>query len=275
MKKLYMLFALIIALAMTPAAFAQTATYQTALNGSMTTTQGTVTVLSMTNMVASSQTVTSLLFCDGELMKINAINTTTLVATVSRGYGTTHAGLHPTSMPCWFGVAGGGGPFITQDPTGSGGMTPVKGSACTRTDWPFLPMVNSQNNSLTDCKDVLGNGTGTRWQTMDLGMFTSRHPVVSVNDAAYTVTMNDEYVIYDNITSARTATLYPVTGIVGARFVLKNNGTTSAPSVTIAAPSGQFILTPGTASTTVVWGGAASFISIQSSNGAWGWTTAP
>lgn len=264
-------------LAVSPAAFAQTATYQTVLSAAVNTTQTTITVASMTNMVASSQTVTSLIYCDGELMKINAINTTSLVASVSRGYDITVAGSHPTAMPCWFGVGGTGGggtggPFITQDPAGfGGGGTPVLGTACVRTAYPFLPLVNIRNNSLVDCVGTAGTAGGVRWRANSLAMFTGAHPLTNVNDAAYTATLDDEIVRMSNMTTARTVTLPAITGIVGKLMVFKHDGYTGL--LTVAAPVGQFVSTVGTTTVTASQGATIKLMSVQAQSGAWGWMT--
>jgi len=154
--------AFLLAAMVSPMAFAAT-TYSTTLSAAVNATQLTITVAATTNMVASSQTVTSLIFCDGELMKINRITSTTL--SVTRGYGNTnagavpYAGTHPSGATCYFGQQGGnnssGGPFITQNP--------YPGSVCSTANYPFLPLVNTSNNTLWYCEN-------SRWMSPTSGV---------------------------------------------------------------------------------------------------------
>lgn len=279
MRKLSIFLILLTVFALaSPAAFAQTATYTTVLSAALNGTQTNVTVASMTNMVASSQTVTSLLFCDGELMKINAINTTTLVATVQRGYDITRApappitGTHPSGSQCWYGVGGTGGggtggPFITQ--------RPQPGVTCDPTNYPFLPLINIAENSLSYCNPWSVNSSGTktyRWATNNIGgMFSWSHPLTSVYDAAYTAILSDEFIRMAHMTAGRTVTLPAITGIVGKVVIVKHDA--NAQTLTVAATAGQFVTTVGTTSTTASAGGTIKLMSVQSTTGAWGWMT--
>ncbi len=132
---------------------AVTTTYSTTLASAVNGTQTTITVAAVTNMVASSQTVNSLIYCDGELMKINTLNTTSKVLGVTRGYDVTNApsppytGTHPSGALCYFSVQGGnnssGGPFVTTDP--------YPGSVCSTANYPYLPLINIANQKIWNC----------------------------------------------------------------------------------------------------------------------------
>jgi hypothetical protein len=277
-KTLSLLLVLVALFVMAPPSFAQTATYQTITSAAMNDSIGTVTLASMSNMVASSQGVTSLMFCDGEAFKINAINTTSLVANVTRGYDVTNASAHASNVVCFYGTQGGQGQnqlFVTQDKSGFGGnadKAPISGSACTRTNYAFLPLVNIQNNSLIDCVNTLSANSGTsagRWRATSLAMFTGAHPLTSTG-ATYSITMADEFVRL-GIPASVTFTLPPVTGITGKVVVVKHDAASG--TLTIATPASQFVTTVGNTSTTLSAGGALRLVSVQSSSGAWGWAT--
>lgn len=263
-----LIFALAVALLVPSGAFAQTATYQTVTAVALNSTSTTFSVGSVTNMSATTATSQQFIFCDGELMQINAINTSTKTLTVRRGVSPTNAGsppyqgTHPTATICWFGPSGGstGSPFITQNPQ--------PGTACTATSFAFLPLVNVQNNSLANC-------VGSRWRNNTLAMYAFSRPVTAVNNVAYTATLADDYIVYTNLSTARTVTLPPITGVLGHRVRVKNLSADGTDQITVAAVNGQGIGTIGTETFAITAGAgqAMSFISVISSSGAWTWTT--
>lgn len=209
-------FALLAVLAFTPAAFAQTATYNTTLTAAITATTNQIPLASMTNLVASSQVVTEVLFCDGEAMYVRSINTTTLYATVGpRGYNGTRATTHLSGAICWFGGAGNAGPFVTNDPR--------PGSACTATQYPFLPLINFSNSTIFGC----ASGRWTSWNVLN-GQSAGRTVSASL---AYTALLSDYIIAYTSLTAARTVTLpTPNIGMLNKFYIIKDesgNGTLS------------------------------------------------
>lgn len=264
---LFLILAAVLALGVPLGAQAQTATTQTILSAAITSaTANQITVASATGITASSQTSNFACWTDGEFLRITGVNGTTL--TVVRGYQTTRATTHLTSSVVWCGVmgasAGGiGNPF--------GNITPVPGSQCTSTQYSYLPIINYQTGDWSNC---LTSARGGQWVTYSYRLWTAGHPIVNVPDTAYTASLADEYIIMSSMSTGRTITLPPVTGIAGKSIVVKYN-TASGNTLTIATPVGQFLGTSGTTSTTLtVAGSTKKLISIQAfSNLGWGWAT--
>lgn len=262
---LFLILAVVVALAVPIGAQAQTATTQTVLSAAITSPNATnISVASATGISASSQTTNFACWTDGEFMRVTGVNGTNL--TVTRGYQTTRATTHLTSSVVWCGTMGGSANGIGYPFTNA---SPVPGSGCTSTQFGNLPIMNYQTGDLSNC---LTSARGGQWVTYSYRLWTAGHPIVNIPDTAYTMTLADEYVIYSNITTSRTVTLPPVTGVSGKTVTVKYNGT-AGNTLTIQAPFGQFVGTGGSTSTTATNNQSKKFISIQSLAGTWGWAT--
>lgn len=263
---LFLILAVVVALAIPLGAQAQTATTQTILSAAITSPNATsIVVGSTTGITASSQTSNFACWTDGEFMRVTGVNTTSLVLTVTRGYQTTRATTHATQSIMWCGVMGGSANGIGYPFTNS---SPVPGEVCTSTQYGNLPIINYQTGDWSNC---LTSARGGQWVTYSYKLWTSGHPVVNVPNTAYTATLADEYVIYSSMSTGRTATLPTATGITGKVMVVKHNA--QSQTLTVAVPSGNFLGTPGTTSISLTAGQTTKLISIQAFSGAWGWAT--
>jgi hypothetical protein len=153
-KKLASLLVLMAGLA--ALSFGQTALTQTTLsaavsgpsmyNGNSPTISGTVTLAACTGLAAPilPGTPSSILYVDREAMGIWTINTSSCVATVSRGYLGTQASPHVSGAMVLYGpnyattLALGGNPL----PNGLFTQDPPYGGACTAANTPTTPWVN-------------------------------------------------------------------------------------------------------------------------------------
>ena len=99
------LLAAVLALTISPPAFAQTATTQPTLSAALSggAENNTLTVLSATGISASTSSSQTFLYCGQEQMQIATVSGTTLtVRRAIRG----NAATHPNNEPCWYGNIG-------------------------------------------------------------------------------------------------------------------------------------------------------------------------
>jgi len=126
---------------------AQTYLTATTLNGAITSTSATTLTLTS----ASTVTTTTLLFVDRELMRVTAINGTTI--SVIRGAGGTRADTHATSANVLIvhpeAVVNG---FANEEPAGS----------CTAANYPYLPLVDVGSGFLWSCRSGVWKATSSQ-----------------------------------------------------------------------------------------------------------------
>lgn len=251
---------------------AQTATTQTILSAAVTSNATTMTVASITGMTAG----TTALYLDGEYVGIRTVPSTGTTIGVNRGQSGTRAVAHTAGEVVWVGPTGQPSPFQTLD--GFPGM-PAPGS-CTSTSITYLPVINVVNGNIWDCQTLttaagasVTNGTtvssGQIWQAVNFVNLGYSFPYRTVVNAAYTAKLYDVVIDYTSVSAARTVTLPGATGQFGKIYIIKNSGAlSSGASLTVASSVGQYILTIGTTTDTVPWGGVARYI-FQGA----GWTT--
>lgn len=177
MKRIATLLGLVLALALPVAVSAQTAVTQTTLSAAVTSnTQKTITLASSTGVTAGSG-----LFVDMEAMVVNSINTTSNVATVTRGADGTDAANHASSAVVYAGPTSGvlgAGPFWMRDPS-IGSCTAsteqyslrinVHGGRiwqCTNSVWMNVIDAYLWVDSTACNSSVSGNSTGTNGATV-------------------------------------------------------------------------------------------------------------
>ena len=177
--KCLILVALIACVAITGSA--QTAMTTTTLSAAVTTSQQTVTLASATGVNNASRPISSseigaptgasytLLFVDKEAMAVNSINTTSLVATVIRGWNGTLQTPHVSGAKVWVGPSYAYGNF---DPAG----------ACQRSTLPYLPRVVPTTGNIWDC-------TGNTGVWASFAAFPGKMVVGSQLTAAATLTL--------------------------------------------------------------------------------------
>lgn len=267
---------------------AQTATTQTILSAAVSSgnpgSNGCITVASTTGFSASTQTQTYYAWFDGELMKVQTVNTSSGAVCGTRGYIKTRSTAHPTAAVVFFGLAGASSDGIGYPFTAN---SPNPGASCTATKFGYLPIINYTDGTLWNCLPVPATGTGTsqtiqynKWIAFNFMQWSYGHPTVNVNDAAYTATLADEFVIMTRLTAARTITLPPITGVLGKTMIVKNN-TENALVITVSASAGQGVGTAGANSITVCNstqcnsgnGNVGRFVSVATSAGGWSWAT--
>lgn len=251
MKNTITILSLILVLAFAPQAFAQTTTTQTTIATAVTTTtQQQVCVASTTGMSASTASAQYFLFSNRELMRINAVNSTSNCLTVTRGVGGI-ATRHNLFTPVFYGQGGsrfdaatgnvvGPGPFITNGTN----RTPI--GTCVPADNSFLPVINTANGDVAQCLTTFANGTDGNsglWQVNNYAQYASNQGVTNVNDAAYTALLTDTYINYTYITATRILTLPSISGNPGKVFIIRNNGPGSA-TITVTGSVGQAIGSP-------------------------------
>lgn len=263
---------------------AQTATTQTILAAAMSSgnpgSSGCFSVASATGFSASTQTATYYSWVDGELIKNNSVSGTTICGT--RGYIKTRSTPHPTASVVFTGQAGLSANGIGYPFTSN---SPYPGTSCTATQYGYLPIINYTDGSISNCLPIVGStavgtvnaGAYSRWITYSFNQWAYGHPVTTIVDAAYTATLADEFLIMSRLTSARTITLPPITGVLGKTMIIKNN-TESALTITVAASANQGVGTTGS-NTVVVNASAAGLgnvlrvVSVATSAGGWSWAT--
>lgn len=216
----------ILALALLPAiGHAQTATYNTTLSAAVNTTQQNITVAATTNFPSTGASPAWDMYCDGELMQINSVNTTTKVIGVTRGLSPTksgnvpYTGTHPSGAICWFGVPGNSGPFMMA-------QSPIPGMACVATNYAFLPQIVAATADLVDC-------TGSRWNMWN--PLTGVRNGYTAKTADYTALLTDFIIGYTTLTGgAKTVTLpVPNVGMRGKVYIIKNESTIATNSIWI------------------------------------------
>lgn len=254
---------------------AQTTTTSTVLGAAITsTTQTQVSVASATGITASTASAQRFIYVNRELMQVRSISGTTL--TVIRGVGGTVATTHFANTVVFYGAPGafnGGtgntrGVFLASDPRGS----------CTPSGNEFLPVINPDTGNIFTCTSlnskIHNNPVGAtggeaavfQWQAINLLPISASVPYRSITNAAYTASLADYFIDYNSMTAGRTVTLPAVTGIYGKVMVIKHSAQSF--DVTVAAPVGQYVLTVGTASTTLSSGMSLRLISVGG-----GWAT--
>ena len=133
MRKLFSLLALLLCFAI-PAWTATTTS--TTLSGNITSSQTTIVVTSATGFTAGS----TFALIGKEQMEVNGVSGTTI--TVRRGSGGTVAQAHNSGEIIYVGPTTA---FVAwpQDPSGR----------CTSTDYPYLPLLNTNTGSLINCSN--------------------------------------------------------------------------------------------------------------------------
>ena len=86
--------------------------------------------------------------------------------------------------------------------------------------------------------------------------------------AAFTATLAHTIIDFNSMTATRILTLPNVTGIFGKLLIIKNNTGAAAADITVTAPNGQYISSPGTATLTVADRDGVNLISVGG-----GWNT--
>lgn len=269
---------------------AQTSTYSTITTAAINTTQTCFVLAATTSMQASGaasgpggQPQEWDLWFDGEWAKINTVNTTSNQVCVMRGKSPTRAGPHATASIVFYGPAGKT-PFVVSAPDqNSPGVVNLDGQfgSCVSTNYTFLPLINVTNGSIYNCLPTLAQGAlgtvGTnsygKWVVYGFRQWTTGHPVTMVNDAAYTATLADEFIIVERLTAARTITFPAITGIQGKAYVIINN-TENGNLITLAPSASQLMAT----STSITLSPSVNnnrirLISVPTSAGGWAYAT--
>lgn len=211
-------------------AFAQTTTTQTALLSAVSSTSDTLfRLVSATDFTASTNTATSFAYVEQELVQIRSVDTTNNTITVVRGIGGT-ASTHAVGAVVTEGVIGtinratgdSSGVFFQQDPIGS----------CTTANQGYTLVVNVNTHQYFRCNADTGE-----WD--DANYRFNRVNVSDANDAAYTATLLDRYVVILP-TAARTITLPSITGIDGFQLTVMHLDT-GAQTITVRGVNGQHI----------------------------------
>lgn len=127
------------ALALPITATAQTSVTTTTTSAAVTNTATSVTLASTTNVVAGAE-----LFMDTEAMLVNAVNTTTGVVQVNRGFDGTKSSPHISGSTVYVGPTSGvtGTPFVFADP---------QIGSCTASAQVYDPTINVQNGRIWSC----------------------------------------------------------------------------------------------------------------------------
>lgn len=253
------LIAFLMAIAIAPAALAQTATTRTALTTALTSTATNVVVVSTTGMTASTASVqTFIAICDGNTLERSAacevmdlrtiVNSTTLTVIRARG-GNSVA--HANGSIVWYGTTGN---FNATTGNVSGiFLNAVPRGGCTRAAnvSPGLPVVNVITGDVFDCI-VSTTATTDQWVAVNVGQRMQSLPAkrLTWTVAAYTALLSDS-LIGVNTNAATTITLPPCTGCDGKPYFVLDmaGGVTNAPTtITIAGSSGQLVNSAATAS---------------------------
>lgn len=286
MKNLFRFFVLALALVVPSLARAQTTIVQTTLAAAITSTSQTaVTVASTSNISASTASAQQFLYVNRELMRINAVNSSTNVLTVVRGWGNTIATRHNNQAVVFAGQGGsrwnaatgdvsGPGPFILTTPQGP----------CTPANQPFTASINTATGDISVCEDYVAGAPGTvglrgQWRTHHWERYSSNTGVTNVNNTNYTALLTDSFIHVMNVSAARTVTLPAITGIEGKVITVRNDGTGAA--VTVAGSNAQGVGTgPGPVNTvgtvSLAPGAGMSFVSVLMSSlstTAWTWVS--
>lgn len=262
-KTIKTLSILMVVLAFSLTAMAQSATVRTATTAAMPTGAGLaiVAVASSSGMTASTTaTPTYLAICDGqdiggfppcEMMLTVSISGNNV--TVRRGQISTLPTAHVTGSIVWYGTRGN----FANGNTTSVFVTPTPGGQCTRTLNTSLPVINYLTGDISDCIVSL-TLTTDQWVTLSLGQRANFLPLhrlpfgTSGSSAAYTALITDT-IIGINTATATTITLPACTGCGGKFYYIldMNGGVANAPTtVTIAGSSGQLV-NSGTSATLV------------------------
>ena len=292
MKNIMKIVALVVLLAlpMTPV-FGQTTTTQTILSTAITSTSSNaLTVASASTWTASSGAAQYFMYVDREMMQVLTVNTTTGAVTVRRGANGTVATRHNLNAVVFFGQAGsrwdaatgnvtGPGPFITQPAD-----RPVPVGPCTAASNSYLPVINVTTGDLSNCINLRSTtpgaaGTAGEWQTTNFARYSTNRGITTVDDAAYTVLLTDDLVVYSRVTATRIVTLPSISGIEGKRVTIKSMGPSTS-ALTVTSVNGQSIGTHNGGMTTTVnsAGGSVKLISyLQTAVGtnAYIWITEP
>ena len=244
---------------------AQTATTQTTLNADLAggSANNQVVLLSTTGITASTASAQTFLYIAGEQMQIQAVNTTSNVATVKRAI----RGLampHLATEVVWFGTPG---TWTSNNGNTSGvfvGNTPV--GRCTRAGDQFLPVINPNTGDISDCilsppvgTPTAANGTVARWSSFNITQQVQARPYkkLAVSATTYTALLSDQTIGYNTNVNG-TITLPALTGFVGKEYFIQQE-ITGTQSLTIATSAGQTI--NGAAS--IIIGGSTSFTGIR------------
>lgn len=155
MKRLLTLVAL---LAVASPLWAQTTPAETTTTAAVTATQTNIPLTSVTTTPTTAWVAGNFLWIDTEAMQIRSISG--LTAVVIRGVLNTTASAHKNAavvyaaFPGHFFSSPAGGP--PGQPQGGGGGD---GLACTRTQWQFLPQIDTVFGNVWTC----AKGTGQLW----------------------------------------------------------------------------------------------------------------
>lgn len=251
MKNTFKSFAILVALfamlAFTPVLEAQTTTTSTTLSAAITDlTNTTITVASATGFTAGTTAV----FIDREYAEIRAVSGTTITLS-GRGQGGTRAETHYANAIVWVGPRGNNGPFSNTDGTVN---EPAPGR-CVSTNVLYLPQINIISGNIWNCVTVLNfaesitdtTSTGRQlWQSVNLIGQMSNIGYRTVTNVVFTATLADSYLDVNSLTTTRILNLPSVTAVFGKVLMIKNGGAAAA-NITVTAPNGQYIGTPGTA----------------------------
>ncbi len=143
------------------AAFGQTTLGSTTLSAAVTANAQQITVASATGITASSGGIgLTYLFVDGELMIVDAVNSTTI--TVQRGQMGTQATSHVTSSVVWRGPPN----FFSL-------QAPVEGAQCVRTNLRVVPIIVVPSGQSYDCLGVTTAGRYVRTSSPGIPVFGS------------------------------------------------------------------------------------------------------
>lgn len=261
-----LILGLVLALMLSVSAFAQTDLTTTTLAGAVTNnSQTTFSLTSVTGITANQ----SILFLTPGLEAADVTAVSGTFVTVRRGTQGTRAVTHAVNTVVW--VANTPNRFTQQAPRGS----------CTRaSSQDFSPMIHLPTGDLYNCNPQVtfaavtaGNATATAaasgyWERANLGGFLPNLPYVNPTNAAFTASLAHTIIDFNSMTATRVLTLPSVTGIVGKVLIIKNNSGSGTADITVTAPNGQYISSPGTATLTVGDRAGANLISVGG-----GWNT--
>ena len=197
----------------------QTTTVETSINADVALDQNIISVVSETGFAANE-----IVYMDREAMRIVNVDAAGGFSVI-RGQLGTRAATHENGTNVLEGPADF---FTVQDPVGS----------CVSTSNVNLPRVNVATGNRWTCKE-------TRWVANNVEPHSYAEAYEEIDDAAYTLTLNDHFVVLTRATAGRTFTLPSISQIAGHKVCIVNadvnvNGGTLQ-TLTISQVNGQHI----------------------------------